>query len=297
MDISLDVERLLGMLRPGQAGQQLYRVVDPLDAPERRLTTQQLSECGVLANPFLALAPTKQLYLQREELDDALLRDAVTAEIARLDEPSGGARPFCGWILSEYALPTVVGYLQRKLTLVSPEGKAALFRFHDPRVLQRLTAILTQAQLSRLLGPVNSWFYFDHKKCLCEVAPHGNKRHLGRLHVLPEQWQSIRRISIVNECLASLKHQRWAQSAEISLDAIDRLVMSAQECGLSDSKDIRFFVMHGLYSHKDFYRHPIITRLLPRLASNRSYVALTNSITGNDWATISKDMREAVNDE
>ena len=268
---------------------QLYRLIDPANTPGRCLTGEALKDVQLVRNPFFAQTPSQKLYLQSvdseaaKEMEGELLRER-NARSSNLLEPV----PFCGWLVSRYPCRTLATYLSKQLSQQDLKGNPALLRFYDPRVLQQLPRILEPSQLSALLGPVDRWVYLDKENGVREIAPHRpGQRHLGRLHLTAGQWQAIRRIGQINRCLErywALPEEDQTVSATDSL--IDNLLVAAGANGLTERADMTAFVLHGLVSHVDFHRHPLMQNLL-RQAGCSSYIGLTNRLTDKEWEVIS----------
>ncbi|GHB31351.1 DUF4123 domain-containing protein [Salinicola rhizosphaerae] len=274
---------------------QLYRLVDPSDAPELRLTDDARQSAGLINNPFLAQRPSQRLYLYPTAGDGdrdiaAQLIEEKNRRPASLLEPV----PFCGWITTRQARTTVAGYLGKRLAPVTPDQKPALLRFYDPRVLEHLTRILLPWQMSALLGPIDRWVYLDMEGRLRCLEPHVDQRRLGDLKLTAEQWCAIRRIGQVNRCrelYRTLPGSAGRQKASPS--DVDALVVAAQEAGLRERQDTATFVLHGLMTHSDFYRHPIMQALFKRLDARTNYIGLSNRLSDDDWEAIT-DMRETT---
>lgn len=266
----------------------LYNLVDPGDAPERRLTGKDFGQAGLVRNPFLAQKPSERIYFQRvsgQTLDfPSQLAEERSGNKGPLLEPV----PFCGWIISSHPLRTLAGYLSRQLSQKSPEGKKALFRFYDPRVLRHLPRILWPWQLSALLGPVDRWIYLDNFGKLREIAPHQEKRHYGAPRLTLEQWRAVRRIGLFNQCLERyLSLPEEGRHETMPFDVIDSLIVSAAQHRVTDSANTVAFVLHGLATNPQFYRHPIMQKLLARLDDRVSYISLTNQLADEEWDAIS----------
>ena len=268
---------------------QLYRLIDPAHTPGRRLSGQALKRAELVRNPFFAQTPSQNLYLQSldsesvEEMKRELLRERNARASSLL-----GPVPFCGWLMSRYSCRTLATYLSKQLSQKSRKGNRALLRFYDPRVLQQLTRILEPWQLSALLGPVDRWVYLDKENRVREIAPHrSGQRHLGSLHLTAEQWQAIHRIGQINRCFERYRAlPKEDQQTPATDGLIDNLLVAAYANGLTERVDMTAFVLHGLMSHVDFHRHPLMQNLL-RQVGGSSYIGLTNRLTDKEWEVIS----------
>lgn len=290
MDPSLNeatiAERMVTAAHEGR----LLRLVDPANAPTRQ-RREDATPRRRIDNPFVVLPETQHLYLERiasgdaEALHDEIQRERQGLPISRVEPVA-----FCGWLISKQALSTIAGYLRRQLAQKTPEGKSALLRFYDPRVMERLTRILDRAQLSALLGPIDQWIHFDNGRTLQWLAPHQGPRRLARLKLSGHQWRSIRRIGQVNRCLELYRTlPDEDRTREVGPDDTDRLIAAAHDHGLSERQDISAFVLHGLVLHERFHHHPLMRALLRKRASGMSYIGLTNRLTPQDWEAIAED--------
>ncbi|GEN22721.1 hypothetical protein HCU01_06700 [Halomonas cupida] len=291
MESAVSAEPLLTSLSRRE-GSALYCLIDPGNAPDRVLTREQREDCGVIRNPFFDDPLAKRLYLQPvAKVDDDLLA-LVKREHRALPPRRTQPVAFCGWISTREDIRTVAAYMEKQLTVVSPQGKACLFRFHDPRVLERLEDILEPWQLSRLLGPVDSWWYFDHQKRLRELSPHGERRGLGRLNLREAQWQAIKRIADINHIL-ELWNSMGIENGYIASPAdIDQLMVTAEGYGLHEYDDVSLFAVHGLLTGIEFHQHPRIRQLLRSMSAGRDYSMVTECLEDDDWERIARECRE-----
>lgn len=294
----LDEAEFLQVARQAATESRLYRVVDPSNTPQRALSAKDQKSAGLVRNGFYAQTPSQKLYLQPVPPETHLGKEL---EKERQQRSASLTTPvaFGGWVITAQPLSSVVSYFQRQLEQTTPEGKKALLRFHDPRVLERLEAILDREQLSTLLGPVDQWIYLDNAHALQSIAPHSEQRHLGRLNLTLPQWPAIRRIGILNHCLElyrTLPEESKAASADAA--TVDALLVAAKECGLEERQDISVFVLHGMVTTPKFYQHPIMRQLLsaratPDSRSTHSYISLTSKLGSADWDKI-MESREKV---
>ncbi|WP_157956723.1 DUF4123 domain-containing protein [Salinicola halimionae] len=288
-----EVEFLTEAEREAEAG-RLYRLVDPSNAPALRLSDEARKSAGLINNPFIAQTPSQRLYLYPTTGKGD--QDIAAQLIEERDRRSSGLLepvPFCGWITTKQACTTAAAYLGRQLAPATPDKKPALLRFYDPRVLEQLPRILLPWQLSALLGPIDRWVYLDTEGRLRCLEPHADQRRLGSLKLTTEQWRAIQRVGQINRCrelyrtLPGTMGLRKAPS-----ESVDALIVTAQEVGLRERQELATFVLHGLTTHHDFYRHPIMRALLDKLGGRLNYMGLTNQLSDADWEAIS-EQREA----
>ncbi|ALM52009.1 DUF4123 domain-containing protein [Halomonas huangheensis] len=294
MDRAVSPEPLLAWLDRRERADSLYCLINPANGSDRALTTAQLEQCGVIGNPFFDDPLAKRMYLKPVPMTASELRASVSREFKSLPDSRIQPVAFCGWIATRADLRSVVSYMQRQLTVMSPQGKACLLRFHDPRVLERLEYILDPLQLSRLLGPIDSWWYFNHRQQLKELSPHQEQRGLGRLRLTEEQWFAIKRIADINHILELWNSMGVENGYFASPADIDQLMGAAEGYGLHEYDDISLFAIHGLLTGKEFHQHPRIQRLLRSMSGERDYSMVTECLEDEDWELIARECRENV---
>lgn len=67
--------------------------------------------------------------------------------------------PSVSWIKSENDIDTLAGHLARQLNVKLEDGRTALFRFYDPRVMHRVKDVLLPLQVEEILRGVSEWRY------------------------------------------------------------------------------------------------------------------------------------------
>ncbi|WP_251978928.1 DUF4123 domain-containing protein [Salinicola avicenniae] len=269
---------------------RLYRLVDPSASPGWALSGEARKQATLIRHPLLAQPPAQQLYLERigqrrsAELSSQLERQRTERGAGLL-----GPLPLCGWLISHHASSSIATYLGRQLKQITPEGKPALLRFYDPRVLEHLPRILEPWQLSALLGPIGRWLYLDTELQLRCLDPHAEVRRLGGLKPTAEQWHAIKRIGQINrsrELYRTLPGS--AGLSEAPAESVDALLVAAHNAGLRERPDVATFVLHGLTTRIDFHRHPIIQAMLGRLGGRLTYIGLSNQLSDDDWEAVSE---------
>ncbi|WIX34210.1 DUF4123 domain-containing protein [Salinicola sp. JS01] len=268
---------------------RLYRLVDPSESPDWALSGGARQRATLIRHPLLAQTPAQRLYLERmDQRRAAALASQLDHQRAERGAGLLGPVPLCGWLISHHASTSIATYLGRQLKQMTPEGKPALLRFYDPRVLEHLPRILERWQLSALLGPIDRWVYLDTEMKLRALDPHGEVRRLGGLKPSAEQWRAIQRIGQINRCREL--YRTLPGSAGLSAapaNSVDALLVAAHDLGLRDRADVATFVLHGLITRIDFHRHPIMQTLLGRLGGRLNYIGLSNQLSDADWEAIS----------
>ncbi|MQM39522.1 hypothetical protein KBTX_03550 [wastewater metagenome] len=272
-----------------EAGQHVHGLTDPSAGPgdAARGSDQRSAR---IANRFVDVPATQQLRIQRLPDDPVAVRRAVSEALADLPVSPVMPRAVCGWLVASVRPEAIAGYLGRQLAQRTSDGRHALLRFHDPRILARLVDILTPRQLSILLGPVDGWYFPDHTGRVIRISPHEPLRSLGRLTLSESQWGAIRRIARLNRCIEFLEQDAERQKLENEPAVIDRLIEQAAGFGLSGGREIIEFVAHGVRVHPEFHRHPRMRSLLNECGGKRSYSVLVKRLGAADWQAIREDM-------
>jgi hypothetical protein len=76
------------------------------------------------------------------------------AVLPPLDVP--GDSPLC-WLDSVAPAGDLLLHLRQQLDVALPDGRTALLRWYDPRVLATLADVLEPAQWAALCGPIRRW--------------------------------------------------------------------------------------------------------------------------------------------
>lgn len=270
----------------------LYRLIDPSTVSGRRLNAETLKLVERIPNPFLAQKPSEQLYLQWVMPDD--VKPQLNAELKAAPEGLLDPMPFCGWLVSSQSSRTIAAYLKRQMAQKGLDGKNICLRFFDPRVMAQLSRILQSQQLSALMGPIDQWIYLDAEHNIQKIAPHSGKRFLGRIQLTAGQWQSIKRIGQINQYLELYRTlPEEDKNGPASANDVENLLIAADEYALTGA-DIGAFVLHGLVVKPDFYRHPLMQRLLRRVDEKTQYIELTNRLSDDEWDAISTRIVEEM---
>lgn len=72
------------------------------------------------------------------------------------------AKPAVSWLITALPLDKLTIHLQQQLNVELPDGRIALLRYYDPRVLHKLSAVFTDSQLDHFTRGIINWLYqFD----------------------------------------------------------------------------------------------------------------------------------------
>lgn len=97
-----------------------------------------------------------------------LVADAPQADAwARLER----ATPCVSWLITAMDLQGLAQVLQLKLHAELPDGRAALLRFYDPRVLANLAATLDGEQRSRFFDLIEEWHFLVNGRRVWMARP------------------------------------------------------------------------------------------------------------------------------
>ncbi|GEN26328.1 hypothetical protein HCU01_42770 [Halomonas cupida] len=289
METQDTAEQLIETLSSCSDSGRIYTLVDPAHSPQRRLTLEELDACIQLAHPFISQPRDQRLYLQPFNRKAESLRQVLSRERESLPDKRTGHVAFCGWVLCRCTPHALNSHMEKQLTVSSPEGNTAMLRYYDPRVMERLEVILEPKQMAHLLGPIEHWFYFDHRKRLRQISRPTAEMHLGKLTLSSEQWSAIKRIGQVNLYWDKWDEFKMGSKPDITPAHIDALIEASQRIGLEDDKDRYFFVMHGLVNGQRFHEHPLIQSILERMTASESYVSLTDGLKSSDWEQVKEE--------
>lgn len=325
------LEAATGQVQPGQADihqpstapARLYRLIDPsvdksralprdalagaimTDAPSPfKSKSSQLTPsrpiapdaCGLIKHPFLVPEPAKRLYLQPVDaatLTPQTLAQEVLAEIERTPESRLDAYPFCAWVISRAPLPRIMAHLQgQRVIRRSGSPKPALLRYQDPRVFERLVEILSPEQLNHLLGPIEAWWYIDHRRQLRGIEMTPLPHPLPRTALGTHQWQALKRLGMVNRGMQRWRGLKRNDLWDVTPQEMDAALAEAERQGLTDEMDQLAFAQHALLV-PGFYRHPAIQSALPGrqmpAGDDVSFCQAMKRLSAHDWYRIQHD--------
>jgi hypothetical protein len=86
-------------------------------------------------------------------VDVALAGESMVAELAALEREA----PSLTWLIAPQDLEGLGQLLQLRLDVNLPDGRSALLRFWDPRVLVNLARTLDGAQREEFFGHIHEW--------------------------------------------------------------------------------------------------------------------------------------------
>ncbi|ENZ77794.1 MULTISPECIES: DUF4123 domain-containing protein [Pseudomonadota] len=147
----LDVVERLTQLRSTFPTLRLYALVDGIQYEESR--GERLGDRPGHASLFRGtpdgpLAHAGPWLVDVEEVGDAVLHD-----LARLEQEA----PAVTWLIAEADLAGLAQLLQLHLDVRLPDGRIALLRFWDPRVLASLVNVLDARQRDAFFAHIHEW--------------------------------------------------------------------------------------------------------------------------------------------
>lgn len=153
-----DVMQRLPTLRQTHSTLRLYALVDGAQYATKQgkpLTPEPGLSALFAGTPEAALAHAGPWLVDAEQAGDALC-----GELAQLEQQS----PAVTWLIALQDLDGLAQLLQLKLDARLPDGRTALLRFWDPRVLFTLAQTLDAQQREDFFGYIHEWHLLHEGK-------------------------------------------------------------------------------------------------------------------------------------
>ncbi len=166
MKVPIDVVARLAQLHQSMSSLRLYALVDGAQyrAHLGEPLTARQGFYPLFANtPDAALAHAGPWLVDTEQASEALI-DALAA----LEQAASAVT----WLIAPQDLGGLAQLLQLKLDIELPDGRTALLRFWDPRVLVDLIEILDPGQREVFFAHIHEW----------HLLHNGQRAWLGRQH-------------------------------------------------------------------------------------------------------------------
>ncbi|KGM52652.1 hypothetical protein N799_12895 [Lysobacter arseniciresistens ZS79] len=218
------------------------------------------------------------------------LRELSTRQIEHLlsdydSTPKDRSAPAVAQILfTQVDEGTLRAHLAHRLT-VRLNGRSALLRYYDPRVLLQLTWMLTQAQLSELFGPVDRLAYWVD----------------GQWHTLDKaddeqpasmvDAQRIARIGLINEVVGD---QSGREALVEASRYVETALITAEQHGLIDEDDRIAFARHVMDVHPRLDAHPKVAAMLKSVDQSNSYRDIAALLSDDDWQRIAQELEHTA---
>ena len=162
----IDVMERLALLRQDTESLRLYALVDGAQYQTKR-GERITPKPGF--DPLFEGTPDAALSHAGPWLVDAELADAeFVSDLGELEREAAAV----SWVIAPQSLEGLAQLLRLNLETLMPDGRTALLRFWDPRVLVSLAEILTNEQRLAFFGHFHEW-HLLHK---------GKRVWIGRLH-------------------------------------------------------------------------------------------------------------------
>ena len=161
-----DVAEHLSQLRDRYPALRLYGLVDGV---QYELHRGERLEGGLgLVSLFHGTPDGALAHAGPWLVDVEQVGDAFTDDLARLEREA----PSVSWILAEADLQGLAQLLQLQLNVRLPDGRIALVRFWDPRVLTGLVDVLNPRQREAFFAHIHEW----------HLLLDGQRVHIRRTH-------------------------------------------------------------------------------------------------------------------
>ncbi|WP_197386887.1 DUF4123 domain-containing protein [Ralstonia pseudosolanacearum] len=164
--MALDVAERLAQLRTRNPALRLYGLVDGLQYETHR--RERLDDRRGFASLFHGTSDSALAHAGPWLVDVEAVGDGVTADLARLEREA----PSVTWLISEADQHGLAQLLQLQLDARLPDGRIALVRFWDPRVLAELVIVLNPGQRETFFAHIHEW----------HLLRNGERVHIGRAH-------------------------------------------------------------------------------------------------------------------
>lgn len=154
----IDVTQRLAELRQNCAALRLYSLVDGLLYQDRR-GSRLAAQAGY--RPLFAGTPDEPLNHAGPWLvDTETVGQEQVDDLAHLEFEA----PAVTWLIAPQNLEGLAQLMQLHLDTRLPDGRTALLRFWDPRVLASLTQLLDEAQRVEFFAHIEEWHLLHNGK-------------------------------------------------------------------------------------------------------------------------------------
>lgn len=212
-----------------------------------------------------------------------------------IDETHAIETTWCNLLLaSEAPINKIAKHLAQRLVLKLPnEETPKQFRYFDPGTFLQLPAILGDAGIAWLMGPISSigipW--------VGELTQYQKPDAQGRFTMRPTHHDKLLEIGVVNRVLLDRSRSVPADQATWvnRATSIHTYIQRALQNGLNDIDSIVYFCLHALAHHPRFDEHPRLQEIFTTLANateadELDYRFLTLPLKGEGWQSIVKDL-------
>lgn len=153
----IDVQERLARLHESMPELRLYALVDGLQFEQKQ--GERLSDAYGRRGLF-AGTPDAPLIHAGPWLMDAELVSELLPVLGELEQQA----PAVTWLIAPQDLDGLAMLLQLRLDMRLPDGRTALLRFWDPRVLAGITEIMTEDQRAEFFAHIHEWHLLHNGK-------------------------------------------------------------------------------------------------------------------------------------
>ncbi|MBT0962604.1 DUF4123 domain-containing protein [Denitromonas iodatirespirans] len=146
-----DIQSRLRQLQETLPALRLYALVDGVQYQSHQC--KRLQTDSGLFSLFADTADATLAHAGPWLIDVASVDEAFIAELATLEREA----PAVSWLIAPQDLDGLGQLLQLHLDMQLPDGRSALLRFWDPRVLVTLAQTLDPAQRETFFGHIHEW--------------------------------------------------------------------------------------------------------------------------------------------
>lgn len=161
-----DVAQRLAELQQGMSELRLYALVDGALYQAHR--DGPLHPCDGLRSLFAGTQDAALAHAGPWLVDAGHAGEAFTEDLAGLEQEA----PAVTWLIASQTLEGLAQLLQLNLDTRLPDGRTALLRFWDPRVLASLAEVLDPQQREAFFGHIHEW----------HLLYRGQRAWIGRRH-------------------------------------------------------------------------------------------------------------------
>ncbi|MEQ6349963.1 DUF4123 domain-containing protein [Ralstonia pseudosolanacearum] len=144
------IERLAG-LRPRVPALRLYALVD--GAQYQLQIGRPILPRSCMASLFEGTADAPLAHAGPWLVDVERADTELVSDLGRMETWA----PAVSWLIAQTDLPGLAELLRQQLDVRLPDGRTALLRFWDPRVLVRLVEVLDGGQLQAFFAHLYEW--------------------------------------------------------------------------------------------------------------------------------------------
>ncbi len=161
-----DIVTRFAHLKLGSGALRLYALVDGVQYRAHSGEDFRAREGLVslfVGTPDAALAHAGPWLIDAEQVGTALVDALATLE---------RAAPAVSWLIAPQTLDGLAQLLQLNLDTELPDGRTALLRFWDPRVLANLAGVLDSAQRLTFFAHIYEWHLLHKGQRVCIARQH-----------------------------------------------------------------------------------------------------------------------------